>query len=216
MKMVNQIATIFSSGINDLKEMSLKKKAKLVLFIVGFLGLTIGLSFGSRLLLTRIHLPIFDIAWITYLTVFVAFLAIELVPFGPAPIALSILFATAPIWNPLIVGLAAATGASVGGFGGYFAGFLGRKVLLKENFLCSINEVLCNKNVGTWVKDKGPVVIGILALQPILPFEIAGIIAGSLKMHVGKFFIATLAGNSIKYIALAFMAGMISSIPFIK
>jgi uncharacterized membrane protein YdjX (TVP38/TMEM64 family) len=60
------------------------------------------------------------------------------------------------------------------------------------------------------------VVIGILALQPILPFEIAGIIAGSLKMHVGKFFIATLAGNSIKYIALAFMAGMISSIPFIK
>ena len=52
--------------------------------------------------------------------------------------------------------------------------------------------------------------------QRVKKMEDAGIIAGSLKMHVGKFFIATLAGNSIKYITLAFMAGMISSIPFIK
>jgi uncharacterized membrane protein YdjX (TVP38/TMEM64 family) len=76
--------------------------------------------------------------------------------------------------------------------------------------------MLCNKNIGNWVKDKGPLVIGILALQPFLPFEVAGIVAGSLKMPIGKFFIATLAGSSIKYISLAFMAGILSSIPFIK
>jgi hypothetical protein len=145
--MANQITSVFSSGIDFLKEMSLQKKAKLGLFIVGFLGLSVGLSFGSKFLFARFNLPIFDVAWLTYLIVFVAFFTIELVPFGLAPIALYILFVTAPVWNPLMEGLAAAIGASVGGFGGYFMGILGRRVLLKENFMCSINEVLCNKNI---------------------------------------------------------------------
>jgi membrane protein YqaA with SNARE-associated domain len=158
----------------------------------------------------------FNVAWITYLIIFGLFLTVSLVPFGPAAIAITVLFAAATIWNPFIVGLTAALGVSVGGLGGYFAGLLGRNVLLKENFMCSINEMLCNKNIGNWVKDKGPLVIGVLALQPFLPFEVTGIVAGSLKMPIGKLFIATLAGSSIKYISLAFMAGIISSIPFMK
>jgi membrane protein YqaA with SNARE-associated domain len=214
--MANQMTNVFASGIDSLKDMSLRKKAKLALIIVGLLVLTVGLSFGSKLLFSRVNVPIFDDAWPTYLIVFVAFLVIELVPFGLAPIALSILFIAAPIWNPLLVGLTAAVGASVGGFGGYFLGILGRRVLLKENFMCGINEVLCNKNIGKWVIDKGPMVIGILALQPILPFEIAGMVAGSLKMPVQKFFMAALVGNSIKYVTLALLAGMISFIPFFK
>jgi membrane protein DedA with SNARE-associated domain len=214
--MANQVATIFSRAITDLKTMSLQKKLKLALLILAFLALTIGLFFGSRLLLNRIHIPMFSEAWIMYLIIFGLFLTVSLVPFGPAAIAISILFAAATIWNPFIVGLTAALGISVGGLGGYFAGLLGRNVLLKENFMCSINEMLCNKNIGNWVKDKGPLVIGVLALQPFLPFEVTGIVAGSLKMPIGKFFIATLAGSSIKYISLAFMAGIISSIPFMK
>jgi membrane protein DedA with SNARE-associated domain len=214
--MANQVAAIFSRVITDLKAMSLQKKLRLALLILAFLALTIGLTFGSRLLLTRIHIPMFNVAWITYLIVFGLFVTVSLVPFGPAAIAISVLFAAATILNPFMVGLAAAIGVSVGGLGGYFAGLLGRNVLLKENFMCSINEMLCNKNIGNWVKDKGPLVIGILALQPFLPFEVAGIVAGSLKMPIGKFFIATLAGSSIKYISLAFMAGILSSIPFMK
>jgi membrane protein DedA with SNARE-associated domain len=214
--MANQVAAIFSRVITDLKAMSLQKKLRLALLILAFLALTIGLTFGSRLLLTRIHIPMFNVAWITYLIVFGLFVTVSLVPFGPAAIAISVLFAAAAILNPFMVGLAAAIGVSVGGLGGYFAGLLGRNVLLKENFMCSINEMLCNKNIGNWVKDKGPLVIGILALQPFLPFEVAGIVAGSLKMPIGKFFIATLAGSSIKYISLAFMAGILSSIPFMK
>ena len=214
--MANQVAAIFSRVITDLKAMSLQKKLRLALLILAFLALTIGLTFGSRLLLTRIHIPMFNVAWITYLIVFGLFVTVSLVPFGPAAIAISVLFAAATILNPFMVGLAAAIGVSVGGLGGYFAGLLGRNVLLKENFMCSINEMLCNKNIGNWVKDKGPIVIGILALQPFLPFEVAGIVAGSLKMPIGKFFIATLAGSSIKYISLAFMAGILSSIPFMK
>jgi len=46
--------------------------------------------------------------------------------------------------------------------------------------------------------------------------EIAGIVAGSLKMPIAKFFPATLAGASTKDISLAFMAGILSSIPFMK
>ncbi|MGP8079308.1 MAG: VTT domain-containing protein [Dehalococcoidales bacterium] len=214
--MANQITTIFSSGVKDLKQLSLSKKIKLAGIIIGFLVLTVGLSFASKLLFARVHIPVFNIAWVTYLIVLGTFVATNLIPFGPAPIALSILFTTAPIWNPLIVGLAAAIGASIGGLGGYLAGVLGRKILLKENFMCNMNQALCNENISNWIKHKGPPVIGILALQPFLPFEITGIIAGSLKMSVGKFFIASLTGNAIKYIALSFMAGMISSMRFFK
>jgi hypothetical protein len=46
--------------------------------------------------------------------------------------------------------------------------------------------------------------------------EIAGIVADSLKMPIAKFFPATLAGASTKDISLAFMAGILSSIPFVK
>jgi membrane protein DedA with SNARE-associated domain len=214
--MVNQVTAIFPSAITDLKTMSLQKKLKLALLILAFLALTVGLTFGSRLLLIRIHVPMFNVAWITYLIVFGLFVSVSLVPFGPAAIAISVLFAAATTWNPFMVGLAAAIGVSIGGLGGYFAGLLGRNILLKENFMCSINEILCNKNVGIWVTAKGPIVISILAFQPVLPFEVAGIVAGSLKMPVWKFFIATLAGSSIKYISLAFMAGILSSIPFMK
>lgn len=214
--MANPIAAVLSSQISGLKTMSLQNKLKLALVILAFLALTIGLSFGSRLLLTRIHIPVFNVAWITYLIVFGLFLVVSLVPFGPAAIAISVLFAASTIWNPFMVGIAAAIGVSVGGLGGYFAGLLGRNVLLKENFMCSINAMLCNQNIGNWVKDKGLLVIGILALQPFLPFEVAGIVAGSLKMPIGKFFLATLAGSSIKYVSLAFMAGILLSIPFMK
>ena len=171
--MANSVGAIFSSGITDLKTMSFQKKLKLALLILAFLALTIGLSFGSRFLLTRIHIPVFNVAWIMYLIVFGLFLVVSLVPFGPAAIAISVLFAAATTWNPFVVGLAAAIGVSVGGLGGYFAGLLGRNVLLKENFMCSINEMLCNKNIGNWVKDKGPLMIGILDLQPFLPFKVA-------------------------------------------
>ena len=177
--MANPIAAVLSSQISGLKTMSLQNKLKLALVILAFLALTIGLSFGSRLLLTRIHIPVFNVAWITYLIVFGLFLVVSLVPFGPAAIAISVLFAASTIWNPFMVGIAAAIGVSVGGLGGYFAGLLGRNVLLKENFMCSINAMLCNQNIGNWVKDKGLLVIGILALQPFLPFEVAGIVAGS-------------------------------------
>ena len=104
-------------------------------------------------------------------------------------------------------GVAAAIGASVGGLGGYIAGFLGRKVFLKENIMCKFNEAFCNQNISYWVQHNDPPVIGILALQPVLPFEVAGIIAGSLKMSVVKFFIATLTGKSTKYISLFFCQG---------
>ena len=81
--MANSVGAIFSSGITGLKTMSFQKKLKLALLILAFLALTIGLSFGSRFLLTRIHIPVFNVAWIMYLIVFGLFLVVSLVPFGP-------------------------------------------------------------------------------------------------------------------------------------
>lgn len=80
--MASRVLALFSRAINDLKGLSLKQWAKLLIGIVGLLGITVGLSYAAKLLLARIHLPVFDVAWITYLAILVAFALTNLVPSG--------------------------------------------------------------------------------------------------------------------------------------
>jgi membrane protein YqaA with SNARE-associated domain len=213
--MTTQVLTITKGAIRDLNRLSLKQWLKLGVGIVGFIGISFSLSYASKLLFSKIDLSMFNALWLVYTVVFGTFLVSNLVLFAPMPFALTILIMMAQIWNPLFIGLFAATGASIGELGGYLAGYLGRKGLMKENFMCTINEAFCNRNINTWVERKGPWTIGILAAQPILPFDVAGIIAGSLKMPIRKFFIAMFIGKTLKYIVLAYSAGIVSILPFI-
>jgi membrane protein YqaA with SNARE-associated domain len=202
--------------IRDARLLTPKQRLMLVGGIAGFLIVSLGLYIGAKLLLDGFNLPKFENSWAIYLAIFLVFLISNLSLFIPVPFALTILLVTAPGLNPIIIGFSASLGASLGELSGYFAGMLGRKALTKETFMCSIDELFCNSTISHWVETSGPFAIGILAAQPILPFDIAGIVAGSLKMRLRVFFIAVLTGKTIKYVALSTFAGLIPAIPFIN
>ena len=53
-----------------------------------------------------------------------------------------------------------------------------------------------------WLKKYGGWAIFILAIQPVFPFDVAGIVAGTTKYPYYKFFIFCFAGRIIKYIVM--------------
>jgi uncharacterized membrane protein YdjX (TVP38/TMEM64 family) len=202
--------------VKGIKDLDAKKWRKIAFTLSGLVAITVGFTYLSQLVLARVNLPLNEYASICYLTVFITFLIANLMLFTPLPIAMTILLTAALIWNPLLVGLAAALGASLGELSGYFAGRLGRNIFVKESFMCSLNERLCNARLTQDVERYGPLTIGILAAQPVLPFDIGGMIAGSIKMNLPKFFGSMLAGKLVKYIMIAYFAGMFSNVPFLK
>jgi membrane protein YqaA with SNARE-associated domain len=207
----------FSRGFaKSIKDLDARQWQKIAFTLAGLAAITIGFTHLSQLILARINLPLDKYASICYLTVFVTFLIANLMLFTPLPIAMTVLLTASLMWNPFLVGMAAALGASLGELSGYFAGRLGRNIFIKENFMCSLNVRLCNSRLTQDVQRYGPLTIGILAAQPILPFDIGGMIAGSIKMNLPKFFGSMLAGKSVKYVMIAYFAGMLSYIPFLK
>ena len=53
-----------------------------------------------------------------------------------------------------------------------------------------------------WLKKYGGWAIFVLALQPVFPFDVAGIVAGAAKYPYYKFFIFCFAGRIVKYIVM--------------
>jgi len=116
------------------------------------------------------------------------------------PLGFAVVIFTSPTLlglNPLLVGLSAGAGAAIGEFTGYAIGFGGRKVIEKK-WKKDIKkaEKLFQKYGGFWV-------ILLFAATP-LPDDIVGILGGSLKYPLKKFFLASLIGKIILNLALAY------------
>ena len=122
----------------------------------------------------------------------------------PAPgLALVILMATLPapggtaLFDPFWLGVAAGFGAALGEFSGYGAGFSGQ-VLIERTPLYD--------RLHRWTERYGILTIVVLAIQPLPIFDLAGMAAGSLKMPLPRFFLATLVGKLIKMWVFAYAA----------
>jgi membrane protein DedA with SNARE-associated domain len=152
---------------------------KLAVMILGLIGLSFGLAYLFQQLITKLHLPLNEFAWIAYLIVFLSSLLANLTVIAPVPIGLSIMIAAAKTWNPAIVALSASAGASIGELSGYLAGYLGRKIAIPgtEKWVIRFDR---------WFQRWGAWAIFFIAFQPILPFDIGGIIAGTAKMPLYK------------------------------
>ena len=111
----------------------------------------------------------------------------------PAP-SFAIVFAVGGALNPLLVGVVAGLGATLGELTGYLAGVGGRYAIE--------NRKLYNR-IERWMSKGGPLVIFLLALIPNPAFDLGGIVAGALKMPVWQFVLAAWAGKSIRFILLA-------------
>lgn len=104
------------------------------------------------------------------------------------------IFALGAVFNPVLVGLAGATGGAGGEALSYVLGWTGRGVVQ--------NRRLYEKAVQ-WLKRWGVWVIFVFAATP-LPFDIMGMVAGLLRFRFWKFFLALWCGKAVKYVGIAF------------
>ncbi len=112
----------------------------------------------------------------------------------PAP-GVAVVYAMGGVFNPIGVTLAAGTGGALGEISGYLAGFSGQAIVEKTEML---------ERVRPWVKKYGAWAILVLAAIPNPFFDAAGIVAGILKMPIGRFLLACWGGQLIKMGLFAF------------
>ncbi len=180
---------------------------RLTVTILALIGISFGLAYLFQNFAAKL-LPKYEFAWFAYLTVFLSSLAANLTIIAPVPIGLSIMIAAATQWNPVMVAFAASIGACIGELSGYYAGYLGRKVAIPES-------AMFHSRFEHWIQRYGAWAIFVLGIQPILPFDVAGLIAGTAKMPIRKFLPALWAGRFPKYLIFVYLGDwIVKHLPF--
>ena len=170
---------------------------KLAIVFLFFVIISFGLAYLFQHLLVKFDLQMHDVGWLAYFVVFISTLLANLTIIAPVPFATSIMLTAATQFNPVLVALAAALGGTLGELSGYYAGYLGKKLAIPES-------IIGYSRVEHWVKRYGMWAITFLAFQPVIPFDLGGLIAGTTKMPVRKFMLGLFLGKFPKYIILAY------------
>jgi uncharacterized membrane protein YdjX (TVP38/TMEM64 family) len=181
------------------------------IYAVTILGLSVGLYFLLRYLMARFDLSVEGLATTTYLVVFVVTLVSNASIIIPVPIFVGIMIAAANVmaevspWGPVLIALTASTAGTLGEMTGYYAGYLGKKIIIAEA------TPGYEKLVG-WMKRHGMLAVFLLSLQPILPFDIAGLISGVSRIPLWKFVLPCWAGKFPKYLLGCYFGGAFLSL----
>lgn len=121
----------------------------------------------------------------------------------PAP-GIALVFAMGAVFDPIGVSLAAGLGATVGELSGYLAGFSGQVV---------VERVDTYDRVMHWMemhRGRSYLTVLVLAFLPNPFFDIAGFVAGALRIPILGFLIAVFVGKTLKMLLLAYAgAGML-------
>ncbi len=160
-----------------------------VAVVIGALSLSVGylaIRFAPRLA---------DLAAYGYLGVFGLMIVSGGSVLFPVPGMAGVL-AAGMIWNPLLVGLAAGLGNSIGELTGYVAGRSGRTLL-------NADESPFFQRADRYLRRYGLPALILFAAIPNPAFDVVGIAAGCLGYSVKRFWIACAIGNTIKYTAMA-------------
>jgi uncharacterized membrane protein YdjX (TVP38/TMEM64 family) len=98
------------------------------------------------------------------------------------------------VFNPYIVGLVGGVGQALGELTGYMAGYSGQTW---------VDEHPRYERLVRWMQRYGMLTVFVLALLPNPVFDVAGIIAGVLRLGVWRFLLSCAAGKIIKNIGFA-------------
>jgi membrane protein YqaA with SNARE-associated domain len=126
-----------------------------------------------------------------YAGVFVISLLSAATIFIPAP-GWAVVIAMGGILNPYLVGIFAGIGSGIGELTGYMIGNGARE--LSDAKLGRHKEL---------IKKYGAGAVFVLAFIPNPLFDIAGLVAGALKIKIWKFLLACILGRMLRYILLA-------------
>jgi uncharacterized membrane protein YdjX (TVP38/TMEM64 family) len=99
------------------------------------------------------------------------------------------------VFHPLGVALAAGVGAALGEISGYLAGYSGQAVVERARLY---------ERLTAWMGKNGPLTVLLLSAIPNPFFDLAGAVAGALKMPVFQFLLWCWIGETIKMLAFAY------------
>lgn len=131
-----------------------------------------------------------------YLGAFLISLVSSLTIILPVPGFLILLTLTS-IFNPVLIALAAATGGIIGELSGYAAGRSGRSMLRANKAYL---------RAESWMKKRGFWAIMLFAFIPLVPFDVAGLVSGALRMPLWKFMVAGWIGKTAKFTLLLMLS----------
>jgi membrane protein YqaA with SNARE-associated domain len=182
-----------------------KKWLKITLYIVVLTGVSYGFYFLLQYLTTYLSIPEEGFAPIAYLIVFVVTLAANAAIFIPVVFHISIM-----LWaiescncNLVLVVLVASVAGTLGEITGYYAGYLGKRIVLAES-------TPGYDRFAGWMQRYGPWGIFLVSLQPLT--DIAGLLAGASKLPLWKFFLPCWPAKFIKYFVICYFGGEVLNI----
>jgi membrane protein YqaA with SNARE-associated domain len=175
------------------------------IYVVIILGLSVGLYFLVRYLMAYFDLSVEGLATTAYLVVFVTTLVSNASIIIPVPVFVAIMITAASKWDPVIVALIASSAGTLGEITGYYAGYLGKKIIITE-------ATPGYEKLVAWMKRHGMLAVFLLSLQPILPFDIAGLISGASRIPLWKFVLPCWAGKFPKYLVGCYFGGAVLSL----
>ena len=181
------------------------------IYAIVILGLSVGLYFLVGYLKARFDISGEGLATTAYLVVFITSLVSNASIIIPVPVFVGIMIPVAEMmaevspWGPVLVALTASSAGALGEITGYYAGYLGKKIIVTET------TPGYEKLVG-WMKRHGPLAVFLLSLQPILPFDIAGLISGASRIPLWKFILPCWAGKFPKYLLGCYLGGAVLSL----
>jgi len=189
--------------VSEISKSSRKKKwLQTAAWVVGIAALTAGIVYLLSFLEGYFGLPLEEFALQAYLIVFGVTLLSSCTILFPAP-GVALVMAAAAKWNPAIVAMAASVGGTIGELTGYYAGYLGRKIIVT-----AYHERY--EQAAGWMNRYGLWAIFAFALVPILIFDLIGLAAGALRLPVWKFLLACWAGRIVRSLIEAYFgAGFI-------
>jgi uncharacterized membrane protein YdjX (TVP38/TMEM64 family) len=180
---------------------------KLVIALAGVIALSFGLARLLEFLRNQFSFDLYQHGLAAFISVFVTSVLANATVIAPVPFAIAIIASAAQHFNPVLIALAAALGGTLGEMSGYYAGRLGRMIAFPEN-------IIGVKRITYWVEKHGFWAIAVLSFQPIIPFDVGGMIAGAGKMHLAKFLPALFLGKFPKYIIFAYASlGLFNFLP---
>lgn len=116
---------------------------------------------------------------------------------APIP-GLAIVMAMSTALDPWLLGIVTGMGSAVGEISGYLAGAGGRILVAQD-------PASHYARLERWTKKYGAPAIFFVAVAPLPFFDVAGIVAGAIRMPFWQFLFATALGKTIKYTVAIFV-----------
>ena len=172
----------------------------MVLYLAIIIGVSFGFYFLLEYLMTYFNISGERLAPVAYLIVFGVTLAANAAIFVPVVLHISIM-----LWaiescncNLVLVVLVASVAGTLGEITGYYAGYLGKRIVIAES------TPGYDRFVG-WMQRYGPWGIFLVSLQPLT--DIAGLLAGASKLPMWKFLLPCWPAKIIKYFVICYFGG---------